>query len=268
MKTHPNRKPYPTDLTDVQWQILEPLLPKAVTNRGRERQYPYRELLNAIFYILRSGCVWRLLPHDFPPWFTVYYYFRQWRLSGLWERIMKVLREELRMAVGREPEPSAAIIDSQSIKTDPNPGPRGYDAGKKVKGRKRHILVDTLGLILVVVVHVANIQDRDGAKLVFTKAKFLFSRLTIIWADAGYTGKLIAWVSLVYNWTLDIIKKSADRSFEVLPRRWVVERTFGWFVRYRRPSKDYETLTVTSETVIYITMTHIMVKRLAILQRR
>jgi len=234
------RKPYPTDLSDAEWQEIEPLIPKSKTNRGRKRKHPLREILDAIFYLLRAGCAWRMLPHDFPPWKTVYHYFRLWRKEGTWEHINAALRTGLREADGREPEPSAAILDSQSVKTTDVKGVRGYDAGKKVKGRKRHILVDTLGLLLVVVVHAANIQDRDGAKCVLEKARQLFSRLQLIWARAPNV-----------------------KGFQVLPRRWVVERTFGWLGQYRRLSKDYEVLTETSEAMIYAAMSHLMVRRLA-----
>jgi putative transposase len=222
-----------------------------------------REILNAILYVIRSGCAWRLIPHDLPNWRTVYGYFRAFRISGVWTRLHDTLREQVRRACGRKPTPSAAVIDSQSVKTTEKGGPRGYDAGKKINGRKRHIVVDTLGLIIAIVVHEANIQDRDGAKLVLEKIKNGFGRLKLIWADGAYAGKLVEWTRLYIHRKLEIVKRSDDvKGFVVLPRRWVVERTFGWLRRYRRLSKDYEQLTENSEAVIQIAMINLMSKRL------
>lgn len=205
-----------------------------------------------------------MLPHDFPAWQTVYHYFRTWRKDGTWKGIHDALRRDVRVQAGREPEPSAAIIDSQSVKTTEKGGIHGYDAGKKINGRKRHILVDTMGLILAVVVHAANVQDRDGAKLVLEKVKYLLPRLCLIWADGGYAGQLIDWVLSTCSWLIEIVKRSTDvKGFYVLPHRWIVERTFAWIGRYRRLSKEYEYLTETSEAMIYAAMIRLMVRRLA-----
>ncbi len=257
------RKAYPSDLREREWEILEPLIPPEKPG-GRPREVEMREILDAIFYVLRSGGAWRMLPHDLPAWQTVYGYFNQWRKDGTWEMVNAQLRKQVRQREGREASPSAGIIDSQTVKTTEQGGPRGYDAGKKVNGRKRHLLVDTIGLVMMAVVHPADIQDRDGAKLVLEAIEGLFPRLQLIWADGGYRGQLVDWVKSTFNWLLEIVKRPDDQvGFVPLPRRWVVERTFGWLGRYRRLSKDYERLPQTTQSLIYAAMTHLMLRRLA-----
>lgn len=261
-----NRQPYPTDLSDAEWHRLAPLVPKPKAG-GRPPKYPRREILNAILYLVRAGCPWRLLPHEFPSWRIVYHYFRDWRLQGVWKRIHHRLRKLLRQAAGRKPSPSAAILDSQSVKTTERGGTKGYDAGKNVNGRKRHILVDTLGLLLVVCVTAASVQDRDGARLLLKALAHHWTRLRLIWADSSYAGELVEWVRQLRERRrvkLEIVRRSdATRGFVVLPKRWIVERTFGWLNRCRRLSKDYEYLTETSEAMIHVAMINLMVRRLA-----
>jgi putative transposase len=260
------RRRYDTDLTDKQWETPWALLMEHVYAKrlGCPRVICLREILDAILYVVRTGCQWRMLPHDFPKWQTVYYHFRQFRIRRTWEQISELLRTGLRIAAGRDACPSAGIIDSQSVKTTEAGGPHGYDAGKKINGRKRHIVVDTMGLLLAVVVHVAAIQDRDGAKLVMMNLAGRFARLKLIWADGGYAGRLVAWAQVFGNWVLEIVKRpDTQKGFAVLPRRWVVERTFAWLGRSRRLSKDYEELEKTSEAVVHISMIQLMIRRMA-----
>lgn len=257
-------KPYPSDLTDAQWELIAPMV--AVRPGGRPPIHSHRRIVDAILYVNRTGCSWRQLPHDFPPWDTVYWYFKTWNEAGVTDRIHDALRAAVRDGQGRDPMASAGIVDAQSVRGADTVGSpsRGYDAGKKVNGRKRHIVTDTLGLLVVVLVTTASVQDRDGGRRVLTQAKMAMPSIALVWADGGYAGKLVAWVAHRCRTLLDIVRKpEGQRTFEVLPRRWVVERTLSWLVRCRRLDRDYERLPQHSEAMVKWSMIGLMARRLA-----
>lgn len=256
------RTQYSSDLTNRQWQLIRQLLPPQ-SRRGR-RPIDRRWIINAILYVVRTGCQWRMLPKDFPNWSTVYGVFWRWRNDGTWQRIHDRLREKVRKAAGKKSTPTVAIIDSQSIRTAEGGDERGYDAGKKITGRKRHIAVDTLGMVLAVVVHGAGWQDQHGAEWVMDQLAQQFRRLKVVFGDSAYgRSGLPDWVKETFGWVLQtVLRPVAAKGFVVLPKRWIVERTFAWLARYRRHSKDYEKTTDSSEAVTYLAMISLMSRRL------
>ena len=255
------RKTYPTDLTDAQWKLVEPLLPEAKPG-GRPRSVDLREALDGVFYVVKGGVPWRMLPHGLPPWGTVHFDYRNRRLDGTWAKILDVLRTRLRHAEGRHKSPSAAAVDSRSVPTAEGGTGRVYDAGKRAPGRKRHIVVDTMGLLLAMVVHSASVQDRDGVKVVTAGLKARFPRLRLIWAD-GADAAAVGWAQQSGRFVLELVRKPADqKGFVLLPRRWVVARSFAWLVRCRRLARDDERLTASSEAMVHVAMIRLMLRRL------
>jgi putative transposase len=261
-----SQEAYPTDLNDTEWMQIAQYMPtKSPT--GAPRTVPWREIMNGIFYVVKNGCTWRSLPHDLPKWKTVYHYFRQFRIEGLWEIINHKIRTAVRQAEGREAHASAMIIDSQSVKSAEGGEKRGYDGGKKVSGRKRNLIVDTLGLVVLAKVTAANVQDVHAGQQTFQgllERPEQTQRLQTIFADGGYRGDLVEWVNENLHATLSIVlKKKGQQGFQVLPKRWVIERTNAWISRSRRLARDYERRAASSEAFIYIAMIRLGLRRLA-----
>jgi putative transposase len=275
-----DRNAYPSDLTDAEWEILEPLIPE-VSEDATVPTISRREIVNGILYVLRSGCPWRLLPHDLPAWGTVYYYFRAWRIAGIWDKALEAQRRQMRHAQGRDEEPSAAVIDSQSIKTSAVRGPeKGFDMGKKIWGRKRHLLVDTQGNLMEVKVTAASDSDLSGGKRLLEPLKAFFPKMSLLWGDSHYGGQIVEWVKEHVGWDVQTVRrlgtardesliepkpktKDSHGGFTVLPRRWVVERSIAWITRWRRLCRDHEGLPETSEAFIKLSATRRMLSHLA-----
>jgi putative transposase len=275
-----DRKPYPSDLKDKEWEILEPLIP-AISPEAVNVQYTRREIVNGILYVLRSGCPWRMVPHDLPAWGTLYDYFRTWRNDGTWDKIQKSLLKRIREKGGRDEEPSAAVIDSQSIKTSATNGTeKGFDKGKLIWGRKRHALVDTQGNLMEVKVTAASASDLAGGKGLLEPLKAVFPKVSLLWGDSHYGGTLIKWLEERLGWKVEIVRglgtvpdadtqtlqpkgKKSSGGFKVLPRRWVVERSFAWITRWRRLCRDHEGLPESSEAFIKLSASRRMLTHLA-----
>lgn len=254
---------YPTDVSDATWELIAPVLARP-SNQGRPRVHADRVVYNAIVYVLRGGIPWRMLPKSFPPWQTVYGRFRTWADNGTWQKLVDTLRQVLRIELGRDPNPSAGVIDSQSVPTGPGGGAVGNDPAKKVRGRKRHLLVDTEGLLVTVVPTPANVQDPTAAYEVLTEAKETSPRLSHVWADARYQGKLIDWAQQKLGITLEIVRREpGQKGFVVQPRRWVIERSFAWLGRYRRLARDWEAASWSVCALIQIAAANLMAQRIA-----
>jgi putative transposase len=259
------RQQYNSDLSDTEWEIIEPMLPKPL-GQGRRATVDFREVFNGIFYLLKNGCTWQNLPHDFPPYSTVYFYFQRWTLTGLIAEINRKLSERIRINQDREATPSLASLDSQSTKTTESAGSRGIDGGKLIKGRKRFIIADTLGLVIGAVVCAANIGERAGAKLLLESLKYPLERLEKILVDAGYAGaEMTEWVKENFGWIWEVSKRPDNqKGFVVESKRWVVERTFAWLGKCRRLSKDYEYYEQSSESFIYLALIRLMLRNLTL----
>lgn len=264
---------YPSDMSDAEWAVIEPVLPAPAWlagRGGRPAGHCRRDVVDGIRYLVKEGITWRAMPIDLPAWSTVYGYAAGWQASGATAAMHDRLRDQVRVAAGRRPEPTAAIIDSQSVRAAETVArdQRGYDAGKKVNGRKRHIAVDVLGLLLAVLVTPAGVQDRDGGRDLLWRLRAAHRRIRLVWADGGYAGQLVTWAGNTLRITLKIVKRTDKHAgFVVLPRRWVVERTLSWITRYRRTVRDYERLPQHHETMIYWSMITLMGRRLARAQR-
>jgi transposase len=261
---------YPSDLSDPEWEVLRPQAEQVMDDlrraTGRPMVHDLRAMVDAVAYVTRNGIEWRALPVDFPPWQAVYAFFQRWNQRGLPQRLVQRLRECLRAGLGRQAQPSAAIVDSQSVKAAETAGAtsRGFDSGKKINGRKRHIAVDVEGFVLAVVVTAANVGDRMGAKLLLIALLDICTRLKLVWADSGYDGRPLAgWAHSVAGITWQVIKRTEAHTFKIVPRRWVVERTFGWLMRYRRLARDYERRPEHHEALVYWATVFTMTKRLA-----
>ena len=275
-----DRKAYPSDLTEAEWEILEPLIP-AISEEAAHIKYTRREIVNGILYVLRSGCPWRLMPHDLPAWGSVYDYFRQWQKQGVWDQVLEALRRQKRKKQGRDEEPSAAVIDSQSIKTSAVRGPeKGFDMGKSIWGRKRNLLVDTQGDLMEVKVTAASASDLSAGKKLLSLMRGRFPRLSLIWGDSHYGGQFLKWVKEHFGWDVQTVRrlgtardeslivpnsqtKGSAQGFTVLPRRWVVERSIAWITRWRRLTRDHEGLPESSEAFIKLSASRRMLSHLA-----